>query len=107
MSQEELKQKFAQKMLDEKLDFLPLEESIQLVDCDINLDTRFSWVINVEELGTSEKEYYEMTTEELLENYREVFGDSDYGLKVGDSDQEFSEFTMGLAPAPTYIDLIK
>jgi hypothetical protein len=107
MSQEELKQKFAQKMLDENLDFLPLEESLQLADCDINLDTRFSWVINVEELGTEDRDYDEMTTEELLGNYREVFGDSDCGLKVGNSDQEFSEFTMELAPAPTYIDLIK
>ena len=106
MSQEKLKQKFAQKMLDEKLDFLPLEESLQLVECDINLDTRFYWVINIEELGTDEKESSEMITEELLKSYEEVFGDSDWGLKVGNS-EEFSEFTLELAPAPTYIDLIK
>lgn len=106
MSQEKLKQKFAQKMLDEELDFLPLEESLQLVESDINLETHFSWVINVEELGTDYKEPYEMTTEELIENYREVFGDSDYGLRVGNS-EEFDEFTLKLAPAPTYIDLIK
>jgi hypothetical protein len=106
MSQEKLKQKFAQKMLDERLDFLPLEESLQLVECDINLETNFSWVINIEELGTDEKDPYEMTTQELLENYREVFGDSNYGLRVGNSGQ-FDEFTLELAPAPTYIDLIK
>lgn len=106
MSQEKLKQKFAQKMLDEKLDFLPLEESLQLVESGINLETNFFWVINVEELGTDDKEPYEMTTEELLENYQEVFGDSDYGLRVGNS-EEFDEFTLELAPAPTYIDLIK
>lgn len=106
MSQEKLKQKFAQKMLDEKLDFLPLEESLQLVEADINLDTTLSWVINVEELGTDEKEPYEMTTEELLESYKEVFGDSDWGLRIGNS-EEFDEFTLELAPAPTYIDLIK
>lgn len=106
MSQEKLKQKFAQKMLDEKLDFLPLEESLQLVESDINLETNFFWVINVEELGTDDKKLYEMTTEELLENYREVFGDRDCGLRVGNS-EEFDEFTLELAPAPTYIDLIK
>ena len=106
MSQEKLKQKFAQKMLDEKLDFLPLEESLQLVEADINLETHFSWVIDVEELGSDEKEPYEMTTEELLESYREVFGNSDYKLRVGNS-EEFDEFTLELAPAPTYIDLIK
>lgn len=104
--QEKLKQKFAQKMLDEKLSFLPLEESLQLVDCDINLDTTFYWVINIEELGTDEKESDEMTTKEILESYEEVFGDSNWGLRVGNMD-EFNEFTLVLAPAPTYIDLIK
>ena len=106
MSQEKLKQKFAQKMLDEKLDFLPLEESLELLDSGVELETHLSWVINVEELGTDEKEPYEMNTEELLESYKEVFGDSDYGLRIGNS-EEFDEFTLELAPAPTYIDLIK
>jgi hypothetical protein len=73
--QEKLKQKFAQKMLDEKLDFLPLEESLQLVECDINLDTRFHYVCSIEE--------------------------------IGDDYNHFEEFTHGICPAPTYIDLIK
>jgi hypothetical protein len=100
------KEKFAQKMLDEKLDFLPLQESIDLLGSGIELETRFYWVINTEELGTDEKEPYEMDIEELIENYKEVFGDSDWGLRVGNS-EEFDEFTLELAPAPTYIDLIK
>lgn len=102
-----LKEKFAQKMLEEKLDFLPLKESLELSNSGINLETRFNWVIDTEELGTDEKETSEMTKEELLESYNEVFGrDNSCGLKIGDYDT-FSEFTLELCPAPTYIDLIK
>ncbi len=99
--QEELKQKFAQKMLDEKLDFLPLEESLQLVECDINLDTRFHYVCSVEEIGDE----YE-TPREFAEAIHEVYGGSD-GIEIGDDYDHFEEFTHGLCPAPTYIDLIK
>jgi hypothetical protein len=103
--QEKLKQKFAQKMLDEKLDFLPLEESLQLVDADINLDTRFSWVCRTEELEDN-GEY--MTTKELLSSLEEIYGEpDDYHLTIGKPYDEYDEFTLELAPAPTYIDLIK
>lgn len=70
--QEKLKQKFAQKMLHEKLDFLPLEESLQLVECDINLDTRFSWVCRTEELEDN-GEY--MPTKELLSALQQIYGE--------------------------------
>ena len=102
-----LKENLAQKMLEEKLDFLPLEDSLELYNSGIRLKTTFWWVIGIEELGTDEKEPYEMTDEELLESYKEVFGDSDYKLRVGKEHEEFDEFTYNLCPAPTYIDLIK
>jgi hypothetical protein len=105
MSQEKLKQKFAQKMLDEKLDFLPLEESLQLLECDINLDTRFSWVCRTEELEDN-GEY--MTTKQLLASLEDIYGEpQDYHLTIGKKYDEYDEFTLDLAPAPTYIDLIK
>jgi len=103
----EIKEKYAEKMLEEKLDFLPLKEALELYESGAKLETRFWWVINREELGTDEKEVDEMSTEELLESYEEVFGDDDYGLKIGDRHEQFDEFTFELCPAPTYIDLIK
>jgi len=100
-----MKQKLAQKMLDEKLDFLPLKESIELYDSGVKLETRFSWVVRTEEL---ENNGYDMTTEELLESIEELYGlDNDYALTIGDRYDEFDEFTLELCPAPTYIDLIK
>lgn len=99
-----LKEKFAQKMLDEKLDFLPLKESLELFDSGVEVKTTFSWVMHIEEIPDHE----DMTSEELFEAYDEIYGlDNDYYLKVGNRDEEFDEFTLELCPAPTYIDLIK
>lgn len=101
---EKLKEKFAQKMLDEKLDFLPLKESIELFDSGIELETRFNWIMNTEEISD---EPYNLTTEELFKEYDEVFGlDNSYALRIGDT-EDFDEFTYTLCPAVTYIDLIK
>lgn len=97
--QEKLKQKFAQKMLDERLDFLPLEESLQLVEADINLDTRFHYVCSVEEIGDD----YE-TPREFAEAVQELYYEH---ITIGDDYDHFEEFTHGICPAPTYIDLIK
>lgn len=100
-----LKAKFAQKMLDEKLDFLPLIESIQLLESGVTLETKFHWVMRTEELGD---DYDEMTSPQLLEACDEIYGlDNDYALRIGKSYDEFDEFTLELCPAPTYIDLIK
>ena len=105
MSQEELKQKFAQKMLDENLDFLPLEESLQLLESGTNLETRFSWVCRTEEL---EDNGDDMTTKEILDSLEDLYGEpDDYHLTIGKPYDEYDEFTLELAPAPTYIDLIK
>jgi len=98
-----LKEKFAQKMLEEKLDFLPLEESIELYKSGVKVKTKFWWVMNVEEIENG----HDLDTEDLLREYNEVFGlDNDYALTIGD-EEKFDEFTLELCPAPTYIDLIK
>lgn len=99
-----LKKKFAQKMLDEKLDFLPLKESIELKESGITLETKFNWIVRSEEL---EDNGQDMTIEEILKEVEEIYGlENDYALTVGDS-EKFDEFTLELCPAPTYIDLIK
>src|SRR6478609_3876139 len=97
-----LKERFAQRMLDKKLDFLPLKESLELQESGAEVKTRFGWVICVEEFP----DHDELTTEELLERYYEIYGDNDYHLTIGEYDK-FDEFTLELCPAPTYIDLIK
>lgn len=94
----DLKQKFAQKMLDEKLDFLPLEESLQLVEAGIVLETTFHHVCSVEEIGDDYK-----TPREFAEAAIEFNG---RGVEIGDDYDHFDEFTHGICPAPTYIDLI-
>ena len=100
---EELKQRMADKMLSEKLDFLPLKESLDLEAADINLETRFYWVGMVEEV---EDNGNGMTNEEIIEELVDIYGNDDYALCVGTTD-EFDEFTYVFCPAPTYIDLIK
>lgn len=99
-----LKEKFAQKMLDEKLDFLPLKESLELFDSGVKLDTYFWWVMAGEEIENAQ----DLDTEDLFQAYDELYGldNSDY-LRVGKEYDEFDEFTVDLCPAPTYIDLIK
>ena len=101
----ELKEKFAQKMLDEKLDFLPLKESLELYSSGVKLETRFWWVCRNEELEDN-GEY--MTKEEVLIALEEIYGDgNDYALTIGNRYEQFDEFTLELASAPTYINLIK
>lgn len=100
-----LKEKFAQKMLDEKLDFLPLLESIELYESGVAYESRFHWVMNSEEL---ENNGYKRTPAQLLEEYDEIYGLGNTSeLKIGKSEGEFDEFTLVVCPAPTYIDLIK
>lgn len=95
-----LKENFAQKMLDEKLDFLPLEESLQLKEAGINIETKFSWVCNVEELDEDLE-----TDREFADAAIEFYGTN--GCKIGNGYNQFNEFTHDICPAPTYIDLIK
>jgi hypothetical protein len=95
-----LKEKFAQKMLDDKLDFLPLDESLQLIEAGIKLETKFSWVCSIEEIG-DEFESQRETADAAIEFYGEN------GVEVGDGYDHHEEFTYDICPAPTYIDLIK
>lgn len=95
---------YAQKMLDKKLDFLPLIDSYELLQAGIKLETMFSWVMHSEELTDNG---YGKSLQELLLEYDEIYGEGnqDY-LKVGKKYDEFDEFTLEICPAPTYIDLI-
>lgn len=100
-----MKEKFAKKMLEEKLDFLPLEESIALFDSGVELDTRFWWVCRSEELDNNGDD---MTTEEIISSLEEIYGEpNNYYITVGKQYDEFDEFTLPLAPAPTLADLTK
>jgi len=94
----ELKEKFAQKMLDEKLDFLPLEESLQLKEAGIEVKTKFSWVCSIEEIGDEFE-----TSREFAEAAIDFYGEDE--IEVGYDNH--AEFTYDICPAPTYIDLIK
>lgn len=100
-----LREELAQKMMDEKLDFLPLEDSLRLLEEGCKLNTMFSWVVCTEEL---EDCGYDMTPTEIIKEHADIYGENDRNyLKVGKSYDEFDEFTLELCPAPTYIDLIK
>ena len=93
-----LKEKFAQKMLDEKLDFLPLEESLLLKEAGIEVKTKFSWVCSIEEIGDEFE-----TSREFAEAAIDFYGEDE--IEVGYDNH--AEFTYDICPAPTYIDLIK
>lgn len=95
----ELVVKFAKMMLEKKLDFLPLKEALELYDSGCEVNSRFWWVVRSEELKDNGDD---MATEEILE----IYGDSDYGITIGDKDYQFDEFTLALCSAPTYIDLL-
>tara|TARA_R110000782_G_scaffold260726_2_gene352055 strand:- start:1332 stop:1649 length:318 start_codon:yes stop_codon:yes gene_type:complete len=98
-------EKLKQKMLNEKLDFLPLKESLELFDSGIELNTMFWWVMHNEEL---EDNGFDKTAEELFAEYEELFGmnNRDY-LRIGRQGEEFDEFTLDLCPAITLGDLLK
>ncbi len=102
-----MKEKFAQKMLDEKLDFLSVEDSLELwysLSKEDEIETRFWWVARTEELGDNADS---MPEEEIISEIRELYGDDEYALRIGRKGEEFDEFTNDLCPAYTYIDLIK
>lgn len=89
-------------MLDEKLDFLPLEESLQLVEAGVKIETKFSWVCSVEEICEDEFE----TPREIAEAAIDFYGEN-WGVEIGNGYNHHQEFTYEICPAPTYIDLIK
>lgn len=99
-----MKEILAQKMLDDKLDFLSLEDSLALHNSVEVYESRFWWVARSEEL---ENNGFDMSAEEVIKECLEIYGDSDYGITIGDRHEQFDEFTLELFPAPTYIDLIR
>ena len=92
-------------MIEEKLDFLPLKESLELKYSGLELKTRFSWVARSEEL---ENNGDNMSVLEILDSLEEIYGEpDDYHLTIGDSYDHFDEFTLELCPAYTIGDLLK
>jgi hypothetical protein len=101
----DLKEQFLQKMIAEKLDFLPLKESIELHNSGLVIKTRFSWVVRSEEL---EDNGDDMTTEQILSELEEIYGEpNDYHITIGNPNNHFDEFTLELCPAFTIGDLLK
>ncbi len=106
----DLKEKFAQKMLEEKLDFLPLEESLELFNAGIELETTFSYGAFTEEV----EDGYDCELDFLFSELDEVYGiyDSEGKFKIDNYTLKFltnedESFERIICPAPTYIDLIK
>lgn len=102
-------EKYAQKMLEEKLDFLPIGDAYELYKQGIILETREHYVISVEEFEEwdfegKETEFY---IKEILKDYPSLEEAVNRVIEIGDDYDHFDEFTYGLFPAPTYIDLIK
>lgn len=104
-----LKEQYAEKMLKEKLDFLPLEESLKLLESGLKLETTMNYIAFTEEV----EDGYHCELEDLFKELDEVYGiyDSErrfiidgYTLKLGENEDSFERI---LAPAPTYIDLIR
>lgn len=92
-------------MLDEKLDFLPLDESYNLFNSNERIEgTRFSWVYNNEELWECDLYYQWVTLDDVKKEMLEVFWKEDF--IIWKWEDEFAEFTTEVYPAPTYIDLI-
>lgn len=98
-----LKEKFAEKMLTEKLDFLPFNESYELFKSDEKVTSKLYWIYNGEELEKNLDNWN--TLDEVIEDMREVFWKEEFVIWTWYND--FQEFTVKVCPAPTYIDLIK
>lgn len=91
-----MKEKLKQKMLDEKLDFLPLKESLELYNLiGDSVETRFWWVANIEEV----EDAWSLMIDDLLIALDEE-------PEIGEKGYKYDEFTFDLAPAYTYIDLL-
>lgn len=104
-----LKEKFAQKMLDEKLDFLPIEESLELLNSGEKVETRLNWIAYIEEVADG----YDCDIEDMFKELEEAYGIYDDSGKISKYTKCFSlkendddSFDREICPAPTYIDLI-
>lgn len=104
-----LKEEFVEKMLAEKLDFLPLEDALQLNASSEAVETKMNYIAYTEEV---EDGYY-CELEDLFKELDEVCGIYDtegnfkidgYTLRIGIGEDSFERI---LCPAPTYVDLIR
>ena len=73
-------------------------------------DTREWYVINKENFGDQddydidEVEYY---LDEVINEFGSIEDAEDYAFAIGDDYDHFDEFTLGVCPAPTYMELIR
>ena len=105
-----LKEKFAQKMLDEKLNHLPIEDAYVLYKRGIVVPSEEYYVISVEEFNewNYKGERTDFYIEECLNEYSSLNEALENELiEIGDDYDHFDEFTFGLFPAPTYMEMIK
>lgn len=106
-----LREKFAKKMLDGKLDHLPFNDSMELFKSDEKIENSREWyVINKENFADQEDydidevDYY---LNEIIKEFGSIEQAEDYALDIGDDYDHFDEFTLGVCPAPTYMELIR
>lgn len=102
-----LRKKFAEKMLNEKLDFLPLKESYELFKSDEKVEqTTMYWMYNDEEIYFEEDEdYYDM--KKVKKAMKEIEMTPDGMFFIWNFDSADEDYNVEFCPCPTYIDLIK
>lgn len=110
----ELRKKFAEKCLNENLNHLPFKESLELNNSNekfVKGETREWYCIN-REMYDDNDEYILSDEEFYLQKLLEEFSDyetalNDGAIEIGNEYDHFDEFTLGICPAPTYIELNK
>lgn len=88
-------EELAQKMLENYLTFLPIEDAIEL---NILIQSEMNYVVNYEELEND----YHSDKKELYEESKEFYGEDFYEIKNDEDD-----FEVTICSAPTYIELLK
>lgn len=86
----------ANRMLDNYLTFLPIEDAIFLNI--VKIKTEMNYVVNYEELEND----YHSDKKKLFNEAKEFFGDDFYEIKSSEDD-----FEVSICSAPTYIELLK
>ena len=86
----------ANRMLDNYLTFLPIEDAIFLNI--VKIKTEMNYVVNYEELEND----YHSDKNKLFNEAKVFFGDDFYEIKSSEDD-----FEVSICSAPTYIELLK
>lgn len=98
----------AEMMLEKRMDFLPIEESIQLIKEGITIKTQLNYIAMYEEI----EDGYDCEIDDLLERMEEELGIYDSNGKIAVDDYNImlksteDSFERIICPAPTYIDLL-